>query len=203
MTTSRQEKLESSYAAVLIPGEDGKHGRVKYVYYAPWYVWELSPEERRREKGAMLALELVSLALMLDLAATAGRESNELFFSLPWTLALCAQIWELTAVARFLAAKERSTVAAFEGVNGVMSAWPAYRAVLCAVCGAAAAVCGGMSPGAVIRFAGFEACAGMALAVFVRYRRIRIRMERNTALDELGELLDGRLEGKGMYSDDQ
>ena len=60
-----RSRFEENYTVVTEPADNKKGYTVRYVYYAPWYVWQVSAEAFRQKKQLLAALEAFSLVLFM------------------------------------------------------------------------------------------------------------------------------------------
>ena len=183
-----RERFEDNYTAVPVPCNNKKGYKMQYIYYAPWYYWDLPQKQLRGEKNLLFLCSILSLAVFL-LAASRRVELNSWqVVYLPCVLALCAHILELFGLLQLVAAKQPTTKMIYQDVNKTMAFAPAARAVCTGIAGAAAIVWmyrNAFSSLALGVTLAFFACAAAACFEFYRYHKMPVRVEENPAMKQL------------------
>ncbi len=178
-----REKFEESYAAVSVPANNKQGFKIRYVYSAPWYVWDVPREKLRREKRKIALFSLVSFLPYLFAVTVPSALNRMPVVFLPSMLALCCHILELSGVVQFLAARYQTTKFTYEEVNRILRFVPLLRAGGSLFAGAAclyglAAEQAGLP--AVWMCLGFWLSAAAAWAVEHWYSRLPLSYELNT-----------------------
>ncbi len=182
-----REKFEESYAAVSVPARNKQGFKIRYVYSAPWYVWDVPREKLRREKRKIALFSLVSFLPYLFAVTVPSALNRMPVVFLPSMLALCCHIIELSGIVQFLAAKYQTTKFTYEEVNRILRFVPLLRAGGCLFAGAAClyglAVEHAGLP-AVWMFLCFLLSAAAAWAVEHRYSKLPLAYEINSNVDK-------------------
>lgn len=179
---SLREKFEDDYTAVSVPAENRMGYKIKYVYDAPWYIWNLPEHELKRKKWLLTGVSVGSLILFILTGMQSSILNSYVFVEIPGIFALSFHVLELFSMFQFLAAGYRTTRMTYNSVNRILSWVPMVRGG-CLITAAAAGIYyllsagGDMIAGPVI--AGYLVCAFMALYVFGDYRRLSLRTEKN------------------------
>lgn len=181
-----RERFEENYTAVPVPAKNRRGFRMRYIYYAPWYLWALPEPQLRREKRYILFCSAAGLILFLLSAAQPSALNRSPLVFLPVAAALCCHVAELFALLQFMAAQYRTTKMTWEDVDRALRFAPPARALCCGFCALAclASLVKGFSPRTVCMAAGFGAAALTARAVNRRYSRIPLSVEDNHALQK-------------------
>lgn len=183
-----REIFEDNYTAVPIPANNAKGFKMKYIYYAPWYFWNLPDRALKNEKRLILLCSLAGFLCFL-LSSTRVSELNRMpVIFVPCALALCCHVVEFFHLVQFAAAKEKTTKMTFDEVDKALRFFPGLRCAACGFC-ALACVCLwilGYRDSDIIRMpAGFAAAAITAWAVQKRYSRIPHSVAVNHTLKEM------------------
>lgn len=115
MRTPR-ERFEDNYMAVEKPCNNRRGFRIEYVYYGPWYFWDVTDARLRSLKITAGALFFIALETLL---LSAGRDTalNYGAVGLPVGLSLGAGVFSLIGVMRFLFAGRRFTQDLYKDMN--------------------------------------------------------------------------------------
>lgn len=181
-------RFETNYMAVTVPADNKRGVRVKYVYYAPWHIWNLPTKEFRKIKIQILLASVVGFAIFcLSVSMLCPLNRNKIIFALS-SLALCCHIMEFAALVTFLFAKNRTTKMTYEQVSRGLDFFPALRAVFMAVTTSASLaimVLEGLSTIDVGVTAGYLVCTALAWKVHLCYKQIPFTTEENDALKQM------------------
>lgn len=193
-----RERFEENYTAVPVPtGKDGGF-KMRYIYYAPWYYWDLPVRRLRKEKRLLLALSLLGLTVFLAAAVCTSDFNSRAAVFVPCVLSFCCHILELSGLAQFNLAQYRTTRMNVQEVERIMDLAPVARTILSALAGCIClwyTVRGEYSGMSLAVTGGFFACAGLAALEVYRFRRIPVRTEDNHTLEEMEmELNEGPAE---------
>lgn len=183
-----RERFEESYVAVSVPARNKKGYKKQYVYCAPWYFWDMPLERLYREKGLLLASSVLSFVIFVMAAAQRTELNSWAGVYLPAMLALCAHILELCGVLQFCAAKQPTTKMTYQEIHRLLGFAPVARAICTSLTGVMALIrilAGSGSPLALGVTVLFFACTGIVCFEISRYSKISVRMEKNTAWDDL------------------
>ena len=180
-----RERFEESYMPVRIPAENAKGYKTKYIYYAPWYVWDLSYMRLKKEKALILSCSISSFVLFLWIVTRDIRFNYNVLVYAPAVLAFCAHILELVALFRFTWSKVRITKMNYSEVTEVMLYVPAGRGALGLVSGVVSLILvfmDGFSLSAVSVSLGYLIYAGLARFVYRRFSSLPCRIEDNDVI---------------------
>lgn len=185
---SLRQRFESNYTAVTFPAKNRRGVKVKYVYCAPWYVWNLSANEFHSKKLWLILASVISFVIFsFSVSMPCILNNNKIVFGLS-SLALCCHIMESAALVQFLFSKKRTTKMTYETVSRGLDFFPAMRAIFMA---AAASVC------LVVMFLNlfsavdigvtfsFMACAVLAWREHLCFKQIPISIEKNDTLKRI------------------
>ncbi len=186
MPKKLRDRFEDCYTAVPVPAGNARGFKMKYIYYAPWHVWDLPEKQLRRLKWALLLCSAAGLCASLSaMVQRSPLNRTPAVFAL-CALALCCHIMELLGLVQFVGARYRTTKMTYEEVGGLLSVMPTARAalsgVLTVVCAIHAVLGGGaVSLGMAL---GFALSAAAALWVRHQYSRIPVKTEENDSLKQ-------------------
>ncbi|MCD8370443.1 MAG: hypothetical protein LUC94_09020 [Clostridiales bacterium] len=178
---SLREQFEEEYMPVWEERADAGRGRVRYVYCAPWYIWDLPEQEWKRKKQQLAVLSIGSLFLLI-FAGTRNTYANAMVLvQIAGTCAVGFHVPELFRVIQLLSVKERTSRMNYYHIDHVMKTIPLVRGILLLTAG----VAGGWATGTreiqdCLVTLCYLLCGIMALCVFKEYREIPFRTEKNT-----------------------
>lgn len=179
---SLREQFEDDYMAVSVPANNKDGFQIKYVYYGPWYIWELPEKELKRKKGLFAGVSLGSLLLYVLAGVQYCLANSQDIVTAAGILALCAHVFEIFHAFEFLFAKYRTSRLTYRNVNRSLRTAPAIRGA----CLLTASVFSGLSMvwnGWEIRSffaaADYLICAAAAFWIFAEYRMIPFTTEKN------------------------
>ena len=184
-TLSFRERFEESYMPVRIPAKNAKGYKTKYIYYAPWYIWDISAVSLKKEKTLLLVNSILSLVLFLWVVTRDTKCNYNIFVYAPAVLAFCIHILELAALVRFACSSTKITKMIYYEVTEVMQYVPAGRGFLCAISGLVSLIhvfTDNPSTIALCVVAGYMIYAGIAWFVFYRFSRLTCRIEDNNVV---------------------
>lgn len=177
--------FEDNYKAIEVPADNRRGKKTVYIYYAPWYIWDITEPEFKRKKAAIGALSLVSLVFFLYLASIRTPLNNFKAVFTCTAFAFCFHIAELAALVDFLSAKRRTTKIKFENIKRGFEFFTAMRAGLLAAGSLIALVymlIGHASLLSAVMILGTVLCALMAWTERKIYKGIPFYTEENDAL---------------------
>lgn len=182
-----RSRFEDNYTTVTEPADNKKGYVIRYVYYAPWYVWKVPEGEFRKKKQLLAALEFFGVVLFLAAVLLRSPLNSTPWVVLPTALAFCAQLMELSGMVDFLSAKPRTTQIRYEDIQRRLVFYPTIRAVLLLI--AVLAAVGLLASGAVTEgvwiLPGLVLCAALAWQVQSMIRGIPMRIEDNDAMAKI------------------
>lgn len=188
---SLRDLFEDSYTAIQVPANNAKGYRMKYVYYAPWYYWDVPGQQLLLEKWTILGSSVFSLVLYLIISLQNTEINYVWYVFAPAALALCCHILEIYGLIQFAASKNPTTRMTYEEVNRIMELAPVGRGMVSALAGAAGllhVLIATFSMEAILVSVGYLICAGLAWFEVKRFSKIPYRTEKNTTLEQLVSL---------------
>ena len=195
-----RERYEESYTAVPVPADNKQGFRMKYIYYAPWYRWDLPAKKLWRGKFIMLFVSAAGFLLSLSCMAQRTAVNRMLAVFAPCVLMLCCHIMELSGLIRFFAARARTTKMNYDEVNKLIRTFPMLRAVMgnvpMTVC-VYTAVTGERPLFHLAMALAYGALSATAMGITRYYSRIPVCVEANNAL-ELYDKMEALAESKNI-----
>lgn len=114
---SLYERFQEDYTAIVVPASNKNGFKIDYVYYAPWFVWNLPEHELRQKKREILLLTIIEL-ILFSLSAWNPSLLNALaFVAYPSIISMLAFILGMIGVLQFYFAKYRTTKSTFQQAN--------------------------------------------------------------------------------------
>lgn len=187
---SFRSRFEDNYTTVTEPAQNKRGYTIRYVYYAPWYVWRVSQDTFRRKKQLVTACELVGLGIFLAAVLYRSPLNSNPWVFLPTALAFCAQLMELAGMVDFLSARLRATQIQYEDIQRRLVFYPAVRSVMlsaAALIGLGLMASGQIRSGGALIVPGFVLCSALAWQVQNTVRSIPMRIEDNDAMAKIVE----------------
>lgn len=185
---SLRERFEDEYAAVSIPADNKNGFAIKYVYYAPWYIWNLPKKQLQAKKQLIVSMSVGSLVLYLAAGLQYIGVNSSPAVTVSALLALCAHVLELVSVFQFLFAGYKTTRMNYLHVDHVLRIAPVFRGcalLVTAVCGIAYMIRNTGDIVTICVILGYAISAGMAIYIFEEYKRIPFTTERNMNLQNM------------------
>jgi len=182
------ERFQEDYVAVKTPCDNKDGFRIDYVYYSPWFLWDLPEDELKKRKHLILAEGLLSLAVYIIAAAIPCWLNAMSVVAFPALVSLMVLCVELFGIGQFYFAKYRTTRFTFEVADRRLKLWPLLNAI------ASALAVGGCVWCMLVYGASFEGVtvtlgytAEMVLSVLIRsqYGRIPFTTEKNDTLKKV------------------
>lgn len=182
-----RSRFEDNYTTVTEPADNKKGYTIRYVYYAPWYVWQVPEVAFRRKKQLLAAMELFGIMLFLAavLIRTPLNATPMVYFFT--ALAFCAQLMELSGVVDFLSVKPKTTQIRYEDIHRRLVFYPTMRGillVLAALVSIGLLASGGAAEGVWLAPV-LLLCSAMAWQVQSLIRGIPMRVEENDAMAKI------------------
>lgn len=189
---SLRERFEEEYAAVSEPADNKEGFRITYVYYAPWYIWDLPEKKLKEKKDRFLALSVLSFFLYL-MAGIQDIQANRMGIPvLSGSLALCAQMLELFGVFRFRFTKYRAERMTYQSIHQILYFAPPVKAACMAVVLLSCVqeiLTGALGRPQVTALLCEAAFIVISVGMFLDYRKIPFRTEKNEILQKEQKLL--------------
>ena len=195
-----RSSFEENYTPVVVPADNKRGEKIEYVYYGPWYVWDVSEAEFKKKKILIAALEIVSLLIFIA-AASIYDPLNMLHVAFAFTAAAeCFHIMELAALVDFLTAKIRTNKLKYQNVSRGFEFFTMLRAMLFAAAtftGILYVIFGNFTLEACIISLSYALCGGMAWYTKKTYKEMEFYTEENDILKKLGIVPDNKDNNKG------
>ena len=204
---SLRKRFEDCYTAVPVPDAGARGTKLRYIYYAPWYLWDIPEKALRRRKYELLLSSAAGLGLSLMLMAHRSAIHAIPIVFLAFALMLCCHIYELRGVLQFFAARYRTTKMTYEDVNNILSVAPVLRVIFSCVPVTASVIWFVIFKGErtlLLEALGYALSAALGAWVYLRYHRIPMRTEENDSLKQCDENTDpaGELHCKAAGQDE-
>lgn len=184
---SWRDTFEENYIAVDLPQDGRKTRRVKYLYYGPWYFWDIPSTCQKRNKLLLGGLFAADAAVFTFVCTIHDPINWYLPVQAPALLSLSTLAFEAFGVARFCIAKERMRRTEYNDINFYIKVFTFLRAVLLFVALLAAIfyMTRAFSPSSLLATGGILISLICSAAIILIFRRIPFRTEKNTSLKEI------------------
>lgn len=185
---SLYDRFNEEYTAAVVPANNKDGFKIKYVYYGPWYFWNLPEKELKRRKR-IIALQWLGCVMFYIFAAVVGAEANSIsYIAFPAMFSLCAKIFGSFGICQFFFAEYRTTRANYEDSNRRIRLFIRLNAilVLCAAAGLLVyIVCYGFALYRLVALLGYMADGCLSAAIWKRYAAIPFNTEKNDTLNQI------------------
>lgn len=185
---SLRSRFEDNYTPVIVPAHNKRGTKVKYIYYAPWYVWDLPTIEFQKRKVCICMVSVFSFVLFcLSISIPCPVNSEKSVF-LVSSLALCCYVMEGAALVQFLPSSNRTTKLKYEQISRGLDLFPALRAFFMAAALVLSLVFllhKGFFAGNLIVTASYLGGTLLAWAERVCYKKIPFTTEKNDTLKRI------------------
>lgn len=179
--------FSENYVAVDKPCNNKNGFRIEYIYFAPWYLWDISPQSLLPYKYSIGAACLLNVIIFFVASIQKTSLNYSFLVEVPATISLAALIFEVLGVIQFCASKKRMNKPEYEGIDFKLRTSPLLHALLLVL-----TVLACLYRLIIISFdslsffvtIGYLVCAGMSTFVFLRYRTIDFTTEPNRTLEE-------------------
>lgn len=176
------ERFEEDYVAVQEPCSNRKGFKVRYVYYGPWYLWKLEPEDHRKVKKRIGTACILGAVLFLISALQYSAVNTSILTSAAGALSLVPFLFEVIGVVHFCTAGERMTRPDYQDINWKLRvAAPMHGALVfvTAVSGLFYSLYTGLTLKAVLISAGYFLASVCIFDIYVTYRQLRFTTKPN------------------------
>ncbi len=126
------EKFEEEYTAVMEPARCKRGFKITYVYYGPWFLWNLPENRLKREKKRILALALAAMALTLTAGWIPTALNSLALVAYPAIVGLFAGAMEVLGAAQFCLARYQTTQSTFRQADRRIRTYSLLHALLSA-----------------------------------------------------------------------
>lgn len=124
------ERFEENYTAVWKAADNKKGYKTEYIYYAPWYIWDLPRKKLLCRKVGYLLTSAAGFGLLIRSLAIAHPLNNSIWIVLSGSIWVCCYVLEVRALLQFLFAKYYTTKMTYEDVSGLMKTVPMVRTII-------------------------------------------------------------------------
>ena len=179
------DRFQEDYCAIYEPANNKNGFRIRYVYYSPWYLWEMEESALKRQKRKTLLETAAGLAVFLLCAAIYSDVNTQIFIAVPALLALAAAVPVAFGAGQFFFAKYRTTRFVFEDVNKRLRFWPTLASLFAAAAGIGCLyymIRYGFSPDRLAALLGYGLTSFLLRDVERQYMRISFTTEPNDTL---------------------
>ena len=189
-------RFEDEYVAIKAPDDSARGFKVKYVYYAPWYCWDLTPEQFTRQKLRLVLLTCTELFFFVVAGIIPSVGNTSALTAIPGIFAFACFVLEAVGVGQFCFSKRETTKSNFTSTNTKIKAFTVIRAFLVAVTGAASAYAsaGAFDSLSILAVLFYSLSVFALILLFNCYSKIRHSVRDNNILLELTD--DQILRGK-------
>lgn len=125
-----RNRFEDNYTTITEPADNKKGYVIRYVYYAPWYIWQVSERDFLRKKKKLTVLELLGLLLFLMAVLFRSPLNRAPLIVFLTALTFCAQIMEFSGVVDLWLSKVKTTKIQYENIEKKFSFYPLARCVM-------------------------------------------------------------------------
>ena len=182
-----RERFEENYMAVSVPANNKKGFKVRYVYYKPWHIWDLSQEELKKRKIFLGALVVLSFILYLFAGVPDISMNYDRIVGIPAMLSACAFLFEALGIVQFCVVKHRTTEQNYQDITTKVMFASFARAILLGIAGVGCIfnmIRMGFSAGGVFVMFAYCVSAALAVLIHIQYHKIPLKVEDNTTIFE-------------------
>jgi hypothetical protein len=183
-----RDRFEENYIPVKVLSPDTKKTKVEYVYYGPWYIWNLPAGKLR---GIKIFCGLSYLVALIVFCASITMQTylvhNRVMIGVS-ALTFCCFIMEISPVMQFVTAKKKVTKLRYDDVSRGFNFFTMARALLSvigAIAGGIFILSGSYPTTGVWIVLGFTVSAVLAFAASICYGKIPFTTEDNDAIKQL------------------
>ena len=181
MKTMREAYFEN-FAKEQTPAGNRRGFRTKYRYIGKWLDWDLSGQQRRREKLLLAAVEGLSIAAYLAASLQRASFNTQRLSSGIFVLALIPWIAEIWGVAKLIMTGKQMMLPDFDEIRNCITIGSTVRMVLIAagvIAGLAALIPAGTAGGLSIAAACGHLISGAAsFIIFSIHETVFLQMQR-------------------------
>ena len=182
-----RDQFQENYMPVARPANNKKGVKVEYVYYAPWYVWNVPEDQLKRLKWTICLLCGADAILFFAACLMYTWVNYSDLVGIPAMLSICGLLFQVLGAAQFAASPRRTTRMSGKSITNRLTWAPRVRAVCLAVAGAAGIytlISSGADLKAVLVVLAYLACAVISGVILMVFKRIPVTSEKNTTADE-------------------
>ena len=184
--SSLRQRFEENYVAVDV--SEGEKVKIKYIYYGPWYMWDIPKERVKHGKYMLCFLCILNIVLFAAGSLRETRLNAAVAIEVPCILSLITLMFEIIGIIQFCATGDRFTRMLFHDINMKLRIAPVVHAALLAM-----AILVGAYELLFVSFSGSDlvvvllylCCAFLSASIGIVYRRIPFTSERNRVLEEM------------------
>lgn len=187
-----RERFEEEYAAVSVPSDNKRGFNIVYKYYAPWYIWNFPGKKLAEVKKRILAMSVFSFICYIGAGIQDTDINRNILPVIFEAVALCAQVLELFGAFRFRLAKYKTDRMTYQSVDLILRTIPLARSLCLLMVIGTGLFCKDISKidvAFIIALLGNLVSAVMSLKIFVEYKKIPLRTEKNNFLQKTEQVL--------------
>lgn len=181
MTTPHRNN-KTHYIAVKEPFNNRRGYKTKYVYYGPWYMWDVSPHELKQKKCILCFACVINVVIFIFCATRYAQVNSVLLVETPATLSVIALMFEAVGIAQFCLAKPQMTQSGYQDINNKLRIAPLAHSILLlltVIFGVYYLIRTSFSWISLLVLLGFAVCAGLSVMIYGKYRLLPFRSEKN------------------------
>ena len=185
-----RERFEDNYMAVSVPADNKKGFKIRYIYYKPWHIWNLPPEELKKKKILFGVLFPLSFILFLFSGGQYTGVNFDRLVGIPTMFSVIAFLFEALGIIQFCVSKYRTTEQNYNDITGkIMFSTLAHAILLSFAAGSCIVYMAnmGFSAGNALVAVGYFASAALAVFIRTQYRGIPLKTEMNMNLDKFAD----------------
>lgn len=127
-----KERFEENYTAVFKAADNKKGYKAEYIYYAPWYIWDIPKRKLLFRKVGYFLISALGFALLILALAIPHPLNNSTWIVLSGSILICSYVLEARVLIQFLLAGYYATKMTYEDVSKIMKTVPIVRSVISA-----------------------------------------------------------------------
>lgn len=185
---SLRDQFQENYMPVTKPANNKRGVKVVYVYYAPWYVWNVDEARLKKLKwtiGALCALDTVLFFLTCIIYTGVN---YEIFVGAPAMLSICGLLFQILGAAQFAASPRRTTRMSGKSIRNRLVWAPRVRVIclLVAVLGGVYTLIRyGADTVSILVVCAYLVCVAISGSILFVFQKIPVTSEKNTTADHI------------------
>lgn len=188
-----RESFEENYIAIKKPCANKKGFKIEYVYYGPWYMWDISKTALLRTKRNIGVLCVLNIAFLCVASLQDSPINYSLLVEIPGVLSLLALMFQIIGIVQFICSKEKMTRYTYNDINikmGVAVPFHAFFMTLSSVGGLCVLGKDDRLMFSITAICGYAMCAVIAILIYKQYKKVPFTSEKNRTLDTAARWFD-------------
>lgn len=182
---SLREQFEEDYAAIPVKKQSGKY-KIRYVYDAPWYVWESSQDQVKQVRQKICIASIGSFLILCLCGCLASGINTEALAVIPMVCSLGLYVIEFFGVLQFCFSGDKTERITYNHIYRTLHIIPVLRSV-CLVGAAGASVWllvknGGEIQDMIVLAGNITGIAG-AVFTWKEFQKISVRLGKNHTVE--------------------